>query len=142
MKKNKIKRNCKFFFSVNFNPIDTNDILDIHKYLMKRTQYEIMLCLIKKKFIGLLTGLVNGSSHKKCVLLNNQKCTIQANFISLHANEYSQEFHYYPFAIKVYRCVGICNTLNDLSNKLCVSNKTEDFNLSMFMFHIISGIKE
>ena len=24
-------------FSVDFNPIDSNDILDIHKYLMKRT---------------------------------------------------------------------------------------------------------
>ena len=24
-------------FSVDFNPIDANDILDIHKYLMKRT---------------------------------------------------------------------------------------------------------
>ena len=36
MKKNRIKRSCKTF-SVGFNPIDTNDILDIHKYLMKRT---------------------------------------------------------------------------------------------------------
>ena len=35
-KKNRIKRSCKFF-SVALNPIDTNDILDIHKYLMKRT---------------------------------------------------------------------------------------------------------
>ena len=25
------------FFSVDFDPIDTNDILDIHKYLVKRT---------------------------------------------------------------------------------------------------------
>ena len=25
------------FFSVDFNRIDSNDILDIHKYLMKRT---------------------------------------------------------------------------------------------------------
>ena len=24
------------FFSLNFDPIDTNDILNIHKYLMKR----------------------------------------------------------------------------------------------------------
>ena len=24
------------FFSVDFNPIDSNDILDIHKYLMKK----------------------------------------------------------------------------------------------------------
>ena len=33
-KKNRLKRSCNFF-SVDLNPIDTNDILDIHKYLMK-----------------------------------------------------------------------------------------------------------
>ena len=33
-----------------------------------------MLGLIKKVFIGLLSGQVNGSNHTKCVLLNNQKC--------------------------------------------------------------------
>ena len=78
------------FFSVDFNPIDTNDILDIHKYLMKRTWYEIMFGLIKKIFIRLLTGLVNGSNHTKCILLSNQKCMIQATFINLHPNKYSQ----------------------------------------------------
>ena len=36
MRNNKIKMNCKFFF-VDFNPTDTNDILDIYKYLMKAT---------------------------------------------------------------------------------------------------------
>ena len=30
-----MKRNCNFF-SVDFNPFDTNDILNIHRYLMKR----------------------------------------------------------------------------------------------------------
>ena len=49
--------------------------------------------------------------------------------INLHPNEYSQEFYYYLFAD---RRVGTCNTLNDLSNKVCVSNKTEDLNLSVF----------
>ena len=29
------------YFSVAFNPIDTNDIIDIHKYLMERTWYKI-----------------------------------------------------------------------------------------------------
>ena len=33
-------------FSVDFNPIDTNDILDIHRHLMKRTWYKIMFRLI------------------------------------------------------------------------------------------------
>ena len=36
MKKNRIKRNCKEFFSVGFNPTDNNDNLDIHKDLMKK----------------------------------------------------------------------------------------------------------
>ena len=46
--------------------------------------------IIKKIFIGLLTGLVNASIHKKCVSLSNQKCAIQPTFINLHPNEYSQ----------------------------------------------------
>ena len=36
MKKVKLRRVVKIF-SVDFNPIDTSDILDIHKYLMKKT---------------------------------------------------------------------------------------------------------
>ena len=52
------------FFSVDFNPIYTNDILeDIHKYLMKRSWYKIMFGFIKKIFTGWLTGLVNGFNH-------------------------------------------------------------------------------
>ena len=35
-----------------------------------------MLGLIKKMFIGLLTGLVNGSNHTKCVSQSSQKCMI------------------------------------------------------------------
>ena len=37
-------------FSVDFNPIDNDDILDIHKYLMKKTWYKIIFGLIKKYF--------------------------------------------------------------------------------------------
>ena len=71
-------------------------------------------------------------------LLSNQNCMIQLTLINLHPNDHSQEFHYYPFAVKLDRCVGSCNTLNDLSNKVCVLNKTEDLNLSMF--NMITGI--
>ena len=128
------------FLLVNFNPIDTNDILDIHKYLMKRTWYKIMFGLTKKIFIGLLTGLVNASNHPQWVSLSNQKCVIQPILINLHPYEYSQEFHYYPFAVKLDRFVGSCNTINDLSNKVCIPNKTDDINLSLF--NMITGISE
>ena len=99
-----------------------------------------MFGLIKKIFIGLLTGLVNGSHRTKCVSLSNQKCMIQPILINLHPNEYIQEFHYYPFAVKLDRCVVSCNTLNYLSNKVCLSNKTEDLNLSVF--NMITEINE
>ena len=65
---------------------------------------------------------------------------IQLTIIYLYPNEYSQEFQYHPFAVKLDRCVGSCNTLNDLSNKVCVPNKTEDLNVSVF--HTIAGINE
>ena len=72
-----------------------------------------MFELIKKIFIGLLTGLLNGSNHTKCVSLNKQIYEIQHTIINLHPNEYSQEFHYYLFAVKLDRCVGSCNIVND-----------------------------
>ena len=49
---------------------------------MKRALYKIMLGLIKKIFIGLLTGLVIGSNHAKCILLKNQKYMVQPTLIS------------------------------------------------------------
>ena len=35
------------------------------------------------------------------------------------------------FAVKLDRCIGSYNTLNYLSNKACVPNKTQDINLSV-----------
>ena len=72
--------------------------------------------------------------------LSNQKCMIQPTLINLHPNEYSQEFTYYPFVFKLDRCAGSCNTLNDLSNKVCAPNKTEDLNLRVF--NMITEINE
>ena len=95
---------------------------------------------IKKIFDLFLSNIVNGSNHTKCVSLSNQKCMTQPTFINLHPNEYSQEIQYCPFPVKLDRCVGSSNTLNDLSNKVCVPNKTEDLNLCVFC--MITGINE
>ena len=99
-----------------------------------------MFGTIKKMFIGLLTGLVSASNHTNCVSLSNQKYMIQPTVNNLHPNECSQEFHYYPLRVKLAKCVGSCNTLNDLSNRVCVPNKTEDLNLSVV--NMITGINE
>ena len=36
-----------------------------------------------------------------------EQCMIQPTLINLHPNEYSQEFQYYPFGVKLDRCGGI-----------------------------------
>ena len=83
---------------------------------------------------------MSASNHTKRMSLSIQKCIIQTTVIDLYPNEYSPELHYYPFAFKLDRCVGSCNTLNDLSNKVCVPNKTEDLDLSML--NMIARINE
>ena len=99
-----------------------------------------MFEFIKKMFIVLLASIVKASSDTKCVSLSNEKCKIQPTLVNLHPNESRQEFHYYPFAFKLDICVGSCNTLNDLSNKVCILNKTEHLNLSVF--NVITEINE
>ena len=77
-----------------------------------------MFGLIKKILIGLLSSIANVSNYTKCV---------------------KQSKMYYS-TYKLDRCVGSCNTLNDLSNKVFIPNEREDLNLSVF--NMTTGINE
>ena len=59
-------------------------------------------------------------NHTKCVFLNNQKCEFN---LPLLIYMLMNTFHYHSFSVKLDRCVRSCN---DLSNKVCIPNKTED----------------
>ena len=61
-------------------------------------------------------------------------------FIKLNPDEYNQGLRYYPLMFNLDWCNGICNTSNDPSDKICVQNKTEDVNLSVF--NMITRINE
>ena len=115
IEKTGLKRNVKLF-SVDFNAIDPNNILHIHIYLTKGTQYKMTFQLIKKAFIGLLISINNACNYTKCALTNNQKYMTLPSLINLHPNGYSQnwmnvELHYYLFAVILDTIVGSCNLL-------------------------------
>ena len=121
--------------SVDDNIIDNSNFINIHKYLMTKHEF-----IEYSGFIGLLTSLVNASNNKKCVSSNNQQFTTQPTLINLHPNEYSQRLdYYYPFSVDLDKCVGNCNTANDLSNREFLPKKTKDF--SMYVLNIITEIK-
>ena len=71
-----------------------------------------------------LSSTINAPDHVKWISLNNQQCMAEPTCIDLNPYEYTEELHYY--AVNLDRCMGSCNTLNDLSNNICVPNKTED----------------
>ena len=91
-------------------------------------------------FVGLLTSIVNASSHTKCISLYNQQCITQPTLTNLHPNEYGQGLRWYPLAVNLHRCMGSCNTINDLCNRVCFPNETEDLDLNVF--NMITNINE
>ena len=117
-----------FDFSVDCNAINISDILNIHKYLIKK--YKIMFSLIKQVFIVLLrfrislARVAKVSNRKKCLFLNDEPSMVWPTLIDLN----SVELKYYPFMISLDKCTGSCNVL---SPKICVPKDTnlETFNV-------------
>ena len=76
--------------------------------------------------------MANVSDHTKCISSSNHLCMDGPTLIDINPNEYNQELSYYSFMVNSDRCNGSCNTINDISGRICVSNKTEVVNLSVF----------
>ena len=96
-----------------------DDILDIHKYLMKKkNMIEKILDLLEKKFTAMTCfgyDIIN-VNPLKCVSINNQECKVTPKIINTNNNELS----FYPYSVKVDRCNGSCNNISDPYAKICV----------------------
>ena len=68
--------------------------------------------------INLFINLYNVMKIKtlECVSVINQKCMSRPKIINLNADEPV----FYPLSIKVSKCAGDCNNINDPMAKLCV----------------------
>ena len=64
----------------------------------------------------------------ECMSVVNQKCMSRPKIIDINANEPV----FYPYSIKVNRCSGSCNTINDPYAKLCVPDITKSINVKVF----------
>ena len=64
----------------------------------------------------------------ECVLVNNQECKIRPEIINLNTNESK----FYPYSIKINKCKGSCNTINDPYAKICVADNIKNTNVKVF----------
>ena len=60
--------------------------------------------------------------------MNNQECKTRSEIINTNNNEPV----FYPFSIKVNKCGGSCNNINDPYAKLCVPDVVKNINLKVF----------
>ena len=78
-----------YHFSVDYNVIAVDDILDIHKHLMKKNNIKLFKT-IKKVFLEAMSFLVElhfNCNALKCVSMNNQGCKIRPEIISINSSE-------------------------------------------------------
>ena len=77
-----------------------------------------------------------GVNSLKCVSMKNKECKTRTKIIDVNSNEPV----FYPFSIKVNKCSGSCNGINDSYAKLCVPDIIKNINVKVF--HLISRINE
>lgn len=87
----------------------------------------------------LLTNIFVISSDTKSIFLSNQQCMMQSTLINFHSNKYIEGLPFYLVVI-LHRCTGSCKTVDNLSNRMPIPNKTDDVNLSVF--DMTPGISE
>ena len=78
-----------------------------------------------KMFFGYNLSNVN---PLECVSTNNRECRVRPEIVNVNSNEPI----FYPFSIKISKCTGSCNNINDSYAKLCVRDVVKNLNVKVF----------
>ena len=74
-----------------------------------------------------LFGIIKAKALE-CVSVTNQECMGRPKIIGVNKNE----LVFHPLSIKINKCSGNCNNINDPAAKLCVSDIVKDTNIKVF----------
>ena len=83
---------------------------------------------VKKVFILGLIVLLNFTNALECVSMKNQECKVRPEIISVNSNNPM----FYPFSVKVNKCSGNCNNINDPYARICVPDTVKNLNVKVF----------
>ena len=64
----------------------------------------------------------------KCISMNNQKYKIKPKIINISSNEPL----FYLYSIKVNKCSGSCNDIDDPFSKSCILDVVKNMNVKVF----------
>ena len=89
-----------------------------------------MFRFIKKVFYirSLFSSSLVSTTTLSCISMNNQACKVRPEIFNVNSNEPA----FYPFSIKISKCRGSCNNINDPYAKICVPDSVKDLNVKVF----------
>ena len=83
---------------------------------------------VKKVFLLGLTVLSSITNALECVLIKNQECKGRPKTININSNNPT----FYPFSVKINRCSGNFNNVNDPNARICVPDTIKNLNVKLF----------
>ena len=83
---------------------------------------------VKKVFFLGITVLSNITNVLDCISMKNQECKVRPEIVSINSNNSI----FYPFCVKVNKCRGNCNNINDSYARICVPDTVKNLNVKVF----------
>ena len=63
-----------------------------------------------------------------CISIKSRECEVRPEIVDINSNNPI----FYPFSIKVNKCNGNCNNINNPYAKICVPDVIKDLNVKVF----------
>ena len=89
---------------------------------------KIFSFVIKVFVLGFTVSSSSIKSALICVSMNNQECKLRPKIVDVSSNNPI----FYPFSVKINRCSGNCNSINDPYAKICVPDIVKNLNVKLF----------
>ena len=83
---------------------------------------------VKKVFVFGLTVFSNITNALECISMKNQECKVRREIVNINSNNPI----FFPFSIKINKCSGNCNNINDPYARIFVSDTVEKLNVKVF----------
>ena len=88
-----------------------------------------MFSFVKKVFVLGLTVLSSSiTGALNCISMNNKKCKVRPKIVDVSSNNPI----FYSFNVKINRCSGNCNSINDPYAEICVLDVVKKLNVKVF----------
>ena len=76
--------------------------------------------------LAVLSSSITGALN--CISTNNQECKVRPKIADINSNN----LMFYPLSVKINKCSGNCNNINNPYAKICVPDTVKDLNVRVF----------